>query len=487
MKIILSIIFMIAIFPQCSFSADDECLNCHSVLGDKLQKASDLYVNDVHYLKGITCAGCHGGDALSDDPEISMSKQKGFIGVPARKERYLLCVNCHADQQKMNGYGFTKNITQYDELKSSVHFKQTYNNQGPVADCITCHSVHNIVKVNNSASPVHPLKVVQLCGSCHSDAGYMKNYNASLPVDQVAKYKTSVHGKRNVSGDSNAAECVSCHGSHEIRAVNDPHSFVYPANIPAVCSNCHSDKNKMQKYNIPTEQYASYKKSVHGIALLEKGDLGAPACNDCHGNHGATPPGVESISKVCGSCHALNMELFETSVHKPAFDKEGIPECESCHGNHNIAKVTDDLLGVNNNSTCIKCHKSGEKGYIAANFMRHSIDSLKQEEASAKNILTEAERKGMDVSDAQFALKDIRQVLIQSRTTVHAFNTDEFSKVLNGGFEITQSARTQGLNAVDEYYFRRKGLIVSTLIVTMLCIGLFLKIKRIEKQDKIDS
>jgi predicted CXXCH cytochrome family protein len=312
----------------------------------------------------------------------------------------------------------------------------------------------------------------------------MKNYNPSLPVDQVAKYKTSVHGKKNLSGDNNAAECVSCHGSHEIRGVSDPRSYVYPSNIPSLCSTCHSDKEKMHKYNIPTGQYASYKQSVHGIALLEKGDLSAPACNDCHGNHGATPPGVESISKVCGSCHALNMELFEKSVHKPAFDKESIPECESCHGNHQIAAVNDNLLGVEKNSTCIKCHEPADKGYTAALFMKHSIDSLKAEENKAKIILAEAERKGMDVSDAQFALKDIRQILIQSRTTVHSFNTDEFANVLNTGFEITKTANTDGNNAVDEYYFRRKGLVISTLIVTMLCIGLFLKIKRIEKQDK---
>ena len=145
---------------------------------------------------------------------------------------------------------------------------------------------------------------------------------AALPVDQVVKYKTSIHGIKNSKGDINVAECASCHGSHGIRAVKDPFSNVYATNIPKVCSSCHSDKEKMAQYKIPTDQYSLYVKSVHGVALLEKGDLGAPSCNDCHGNHGAVPPGVESISKVCGSCHTLNMELFEKSVHKQAFDKE---------------------------------------------------------------------------------------------------------------------------------------------------------------------
>jgi hypothetical protein len=38
---------------------------------------------------------------------------------------------------------------------------------------------------------------------------------------------------------------------------------------------------------IPHNQYEKFARSVHGIALLKKHDSGAPACNICHGNHGA--------------------------------------------------------------------------------------------------------------------------------------------------------------------------------------------------------
>ena len=83
----------------------------------------------------------------------------------------------------------------------------------------------------------------------------------------------------------------------------------------------------MKEYDIPTNQYEEFTKSVHGVDLLEKHDLSAPACNSCHGNHGAIPPGVESISEVCGTCHALNAELFQASPHKKAFDEHNYPEC----------------------------------------------------------------------------------------------------------------------------------------------------------------
>ena len=54
----------------------------------------------------------------------------------------------------------------------------------------------------------------------------------------------------------------------------------------------------MAGYNIPTDVVTKYKQSVHYEALTKKGDLSAPTCNICHGNHGATPPGVESVANV---------------------------------------------------------------------------------------------------------------------------------------------------------------------------------------------
>jgi hypothetical protein len=482
----IKIVFLIFIFNSYlsytfsqNKSFNDDCINCHSAVDE----IADLYQTDVHFSFNISCAACHGGDPKSEDMEISMSKEKGFIGVPSRKERHLVCVKCHSDPGKMESFGYKKTADQYEKLKNSVHFKPTYNNQGPIADCITCHGVHNIARVTNSNSPVYPANIVSLCGECHSSASFMKNYNPGMPIDQVAKYKTSVHGIKNSRGDINVAECASCHGSHEIRAVNDPRSNVYPSNIPEVCAGCHSDKTRMAQYKIATDQYTLYVESVHGKALLEQGDLSAPSCNDCHGNHGAVPPGVESISKVCGSCHSLNMELFEQSVHKQAFDMENIPECESCHDNHNIKNATDEMLGTGKNSTCIDCHKEEDAGYKIADNMKSLINSLKKEEDKAKIILEEANQKGMDVSDALYALKDIRQILIQTRTILHSFDNEKFTEEIKPGFDITSEVKTEGINAIDNYYFRREGLAVSTLIVTLLVIGLYIKIRKLEKKE----
>ncbi|MFQ6007826.1 MAG: hypothetical protein ACE5K8_02640, partial [Candidatus Zixiibacteriota bacterium] len=161
------------------------------------------------------------------------------------------------------------------------------------------------------------LEVPAFCARCHSNPAYMHEYNPALPVDQLDKYKTSVHGKRLFGyRDTKVANCVSCHGVHDIGDARMPHSSTHPLNIVKTCSKCHADKAYMADYDIPTNQVVEYMQSVHGVALLERKDLGAPACNDCHGNHGAAPPGVSSLSAVCGNCHALEAELFNSSPQR---------------------------------------------------------------------------------------------------------------------------------------------------------------------------
>lgn len=470
-------------FAQAS-SAKDQCYTCHAGLGDQLQKPADVYVKDVHSRVGLTCASCHGGDATSDDPEKAMSKQAGFIGVPKRSAIPTLCGKCHGNAEYMKTYDPNVRTDQLEKYRGSVHARENVRGDGNIAQCVTCHGVHDILPVNNLDSRVYPTNVIKVCSACHSDANFIKAYNPGLPVDQLEKYRTSVHGKRILSGDSKAASCASCHSSHDIRAANDPKSSVYVISIPQTCARCHSDAQYMRGYRIPTDQYSKFVKSVHGKALLEKHDTGAPSCNRCHGNHGAVPPGVKSISNVCGTCHSLNADLFASSPHKKAFDERKIPECDVCHGNHEVEPPTDDMLGVSQAATCTNCHKPDDqsKGYAVAAQMWALVDTLKRMDDSAKKVIADAENKGMEVSDARFALNDVRQALIESRTMVHSFDLMKFKLPASRGLELAAGSVKTGEDAIKNYYFRRTGLGILTLIISILALGLYMKIRKIEKK-----
>ena len=78
---------------------------------------------------------------------------------------------------------------------------------------------------------------------------------------------------------------------------------------------------------------------MHGKALLDKGDLSAPTCNNCHGNHGAAPPQTGSVVYACGTCHGKIAKLFEDTKMRHKFETEGLPGCATCHSNHEIRRA----------------------------------------------------------------------------------------------------------------------------------------------------
>ncbi|HEX9828590.1 MAG TPA: cytochrome c3 family protein [Bacteroidota bacterium] len=462
--------------------AQDKCLTCHETIEDK---PSTLYKHDIHFLKGISCAACHGGDSKSEEIEEAMDPAKGYIGVPTGDAISQRCATCHSDPEKMKSYKSTLPTGQWEALQESVHGKLAISGTAKIGQCTTCHGAHGIVSAKNPASPVYPLKVVKTCATCHADASFMRLYNPSLAVDQLDKYRTSVHGARNAKGDAKVAECASCHGSHDIRTVKDAKSSVYPTNVPQTCATCHSNTEYMKAYNIPTDQFEKFTTSVHGKALLEKKDLGAPACNSCHGNHGAVPPGISSISKVCGTCHALNADLFSSSPHKKAFDDRKLPECETCHSNHAIVAATNELLGVTKEAVCSRCHSSTEniKGFAVAQTMRSLIEELETSVAHASTLVDEAEQKGMEVGEAKFKLRDARQARLQSRTMVHSFDEEQFREIVDTGLNTATTVAGEADEAIAEYFFRRIGLGIATLIITLLAFSLYWYIRRLERHQ----
>jgi predicted CXXCH cytochrome family protein len=323
------------------------------------------------------------------------------------------------------------------------------------------------------------------CGKCHSDANLMKKFNPSLRVDQESEYSTSVHGKLLKTGEQKVATCISCHTVHGIRAVNDPLSSVYPLNVADTCAKCHGNADYMRAFKIPRDQITKFKTSVHAKALYDKQDLSAPTCNDCHGNHGATPPGIASVANVCGQCHARQADLFQTSPHKAAFDQQGLAECITCHSNHDIATPTDQLIGTQQGALCVNCHTNGDKGFAAAAHMRTRIDQLIASINKSNEILSVAERKGMEVSKPKFDLKGATDALTHARVLIHSSSNNEVDKVVGPGLDVAGKGYQAGVDALDELSFRRKGLAVSLVFILFLALLVYLKVRQLETRQPI--
>lgn len=329
-------------------------------------------------------------------------------------------------------------------------------------------------------------EVPQICAHCHSDAVFMERYKPSQRVDQYAQYQTSVHGKRLAAGDQGVAECADCHGAHGIREVRDPLSPVHPLRLPGTCAGCHADAAHMAPYKIPTNQFAEYRASVHWEALEKRGDLSAPSCASCHGNHGATPPQVASVAAVCGSCHALMEDLFAKSPHGPVFSSMPGGGCVVCHSNHFVRKPSDAML-AGPNAVCATCHEKGSPGGDAAVRMAGVLTRLDAALGRSDAILKQASRSGMEVSEAVLQQQEGQENLVKARVAVHASNPAAVGKPAEAGLSIAAAAYAAGQAALKESTVRRFGLGVSLFAIAITILGLRLTLRRLERKPGAES
>ncbi len=391
------------------------------------------------------------------------------------------CVACHAVlPEPLNA--------PVEGMKSDIHAEKGLS-------CVDCHGGDASAMDETSMAPEKGFRgkpkheeIPAFCGRCHADGAYMRRFNPRLSTDQLQQYGTSVHGQRLQAGDQKVATCVSCHGVHGILPPDRAQSRVFPANVPDTCGTCHSNPEYMAEYKIATDQVERYKQSVHADLLLVKRDLSAPACNDCHGNHGAFPPGVTSIAEVCGRCHANNAALFVKSPHKPAFDRLELPECVTCHGNHEIHPASDSQLGGEAGTICRRCHEAGSPGHAGAVRMRDAIERLKMVMAATEQMLSRATAMGMEVSEEQYAYREqVRPQLIKVRTETHLGDVAAVEQAVAEGIKAAAASEASAKVTLAEAEARRRNLLVPLGLIALLMGLLYAKLRQLERPNAPDS
>jgi cytochrome c553 len=255
--------------------APESCVVCHGKEGKDLAQS-------IHAKAGILCTSCHGGDGTALEVEAAHGKDLKRYKTP--REALDSCGSCHSDVQKMRVYGLrTDQLSLY---WTSKHGEKLAADGDPnVATCTSCHGTHDVLRVSDTRSPVHPFNQVATCGRCHADAKLMGEYKLDPKV--VEQYRASIHGKALMDEAHPAAPaCATCHGSH---GANPPRT----RDIEQVCGQCHSVVQ------------AHYDESPHAKAAA----LGKSAvqCASCHGSHTIGLPSPAMFlgdeEHHCGSCH----------------------------------------------------------------------------------------------------------------------------------------------------------------------------------------
>ena len=386
-----------------------------------------------------TCLECH--SAL--DPPLQVTEAKFAQDIHAQKG--LTCASCH---------GGDPTKADMDAMSKGAGFRG---------------------KIARSQIPA-------LCGRCHSDAALMKQYNPGLRTDQLSQYQTSAHGKLLAKGDAKVAVCIDCHGVHDLRPASDTRSSVYSLNIAQTCSRCHADAAYMNSYGIPADQFAKYNTSVHREAMVARGDRSAPTCTTCHGNHGAAPPGVDSVRNVCANCHVFQAQMYDKSPHKVAFQSAGLPGCVVCHSNHGITHPTDAKLGVGADGVCMQCHSAGDNCDVARANMLVGLTHLDKAIGKADRLLGVAESSGMEVSEARLQQDQARDSLTKARVTIHSFQPPLVDQDIQAGLRIAAKDLQAGEDALAERDYRRRGLGVAVCFIFITLVGLFFYIRQIERR-----
>lgn len=269
----------------------------------------------------------------------------------------------------------------------------------PNSGCYDCHGDADIAPTRTNAQGVVTLMLVNeptfrasvhgtnLCVSCHTDV------TAEHPDDEVkirpatctgchtpmasherahAEYLTSIHGTSHTQGAPAAATCSDCHGSHDIIPARNPQSRVFKLNLPATCAACHTNQVIADQYRMKYPQVGNqYLDSIHGKALLQKGLIVAPSCNDCHGIHDikaakipASMVSRQNIAKTCGICHLGVEQIYNNSVHGRLLAQgitrvngKDVPVCTDCHSAHEIEPPHSGHFKATSDQKCGRCHE----------------------------------------------------------------------------------------------------------------------------------
>lgn len=305
---------------------------------------------------GIDCLSCHGDKAAA---------KKSVHGT-------LACSECHAD---IRAFPHPEKIAPVncaschsgpaETLGKSVHAASG----GP--SCLNCHGdPHSILPSKDPQSTTYAANLPRTCGACHGNAQLAKQ----LGLQEVySLYMDSIHGfALTRDGLLVAANCSSCHGSHDILNSKDQKSKTNHANIPATCGVCHAG---------PLRDFAS---GVHG-QMLAAGATEAPVCTNCHTAHQITKVGSADwqmkTTATCGGCHKDELTTYRDTFHAQvsALGYQQTARCWDCHGYHGILPPSDPnstVAPAHLISTCSKCHAGANASFVKYDPHADSHDAV---------------------------------------------------------------------------------------------------------------
>jgi formate dehydrogenase gamma subunit len=331
--------------PHRTPAARVDCASCHEDTGKKHAFHSNLAKSPIPPADDTNCTACHGTHA------VAAVKSNAFAF--ADGGQVSACGKCH--------------IREKDHFTASAHGRALAAKEQNAPDCLTCHRDPVIARDHRAVTIDQKLAQTKQCESCH--VGKKSVAEHALRGNKfVASFDQSVHGAALQKGEVKAANCVDCHGAHDMNRAMAANAKMNKLHVADTCAQCH--KKTAREFN----------DSVHAAAL-RKGNLDSAACTDCHGEHDilakkdpTSPVHAANVAQqVCANCHASlkltkkygiashTFKTFEDSYHGLAVRGGSVEvvNCASCHSSHGIKSQNDPTSTVSKENlvkTCGQCH-----------------------------------------------------------------------------------------------------------------------------------
>lgn len=138
------------------------CGTCHSEIAKTYAASVHGQAAAAGSRDAPVCTDCHGEHVI-----LAPSEAKSLVN-PARVSR-VTCGRCHADERLDARYNLPAD--RVSTFADSFHGLASRGGSQTVANCASCHGVHNIFSSSDPRSTIYPANLAHTCGTCHAGAG----------------------------------------------------------------------------------------------------------------------------------------------------------------------------------------------------------------------------------------------------------------------------------------------------------------------------
>jgi len=143
------------------FNVPATCAKCHAAVQQEFSQSIHGQAIAHGNAQAPVCTDCHGIHSIKShkDPNSPVSAQNLAEST---------CARCHEGVRLSQEFGFEG--SRVSTYLASYHGLASQRGSTVVANCASCHGVHNILPSSDPQSSIHPANLVKTCGQCHRGA-----------------------------------------------------------------------------------------------------------------------------------------------------------------------------------------------------------------------------------------------------------------------------------------------------------------------------